>query len=76
MLTGPGLQGLPDRLPKPSEEWFIKWVLNSEKVLKSGDPYARKIYEVNGRASMTVFEGYLTKQDVRAIYSYLTEPKF
>lgn len=70
-LTGPGLAGMADRLPKPGEEWFSAWVLNNEKVLRSGDAYAKKIYAENGKAAMTVFEGQLSKEDVHEIYLYL-----
>ncbi len=72
-LTGPGLAGMADRLPKPGEEWFSAWVMNNEKVLRSGDAYAKKIYNENGKAAMTVFEGQLSKEDVHEIYLYLTE---
>lgn len=71
-LTGPGLAGIAGRLPEPAETWFTAWVLNNEKVLKSGDAYARKIFEENGKAPMTVFEGQLTNDQVHEIYVYLT----
>jgi mono/diheme cytochrome c family protein len=71
-LTGPGLAGIADRLPNPAEEWFTAWVLNNEKVLRSGDAYAKKIYAENGKAAMTVFEGQLSKEEVHEIYVYLT----
>jgi hypothetical protein len=71
-LTGPGLAGMADRLPKPGEAWFTSWVLNNEKVLRSGDAYAKKIYTENSKAAMTVFEGQLSKEDVHEIYVYLT----
>lgn len=70
-LTGPGLAGMADRLPKPGEEWFTAWVLNNEKVLRSGDAYAKKIYAENDNAAMTVFEGQLSREDVHEIYVYL-----
>lgn len=72
-LTGPGLAGMTDRVPKPQEEWFTAWVLNNEKVLRSGDAYAKKIYAENDKAAMTVFEGQLSKEDVHEIYAYLTK---
>lgn len=73
-LTGPGLAGMADRLPKPQEAWFAAWVLNNEKVLRSGDAYAKKIYTENGKAAMTVFEGQLSKDDVHELYLYLANP--
>ena len=41
-LTGPGLKGVFDRVPKG--DWINKWILNSEKMIKAGDAYANKIY--------------------------------
>jgi len=72
--TGPGLKGVFDRVPKPAEEWMTKWILNNEKVIKSGDAYASKIYGENGKAAMTVFEGQLNDKDVAAIIAFLKGP--
>lgn len=71
-LTGPGLKGVFDRAPKG--DWMHKWIMNSEKMIKSGDAYANKIYNDNGKASMTVFEGTLTDKDVDAIIAYIKAP--
>jgi cytochrome c2 len=40
-LTGPGLKGVFDRVPKG--DWINKWIRNNEKLIKSGDAYANKI---------------------------------
>ncbi|WP_317898563.1 c-type cytochrome [Aurantibacillus circumpalustris] len=71
-LTGPGLKGVFDRTPKG--DWMHKWILNSEKMIKSGDAYANKIYGENGKASMTVFEGTLTDKDVDAVIAFIKAP--
>ncbi len=71
-LTGPGLKGVFDRVPKG--DWINKWILNSEKMIKSGDAYANKIYNDNGKAQMTVFEGQLNDKDVEAILGFLKAP--
>jgi mono/diheme cytochrome c family protein len=71
-LTGPGLAGVFDRAPKG--DWLKKWILNNEKLIKSGDAYANKIYNDNGKAAMTVFEGQLTDKDVDAILAYVKAP--
>lgn len=71
-LTGPGLKGIFDRAPKG--DWLNKWILNSEKMIKSGDAYANKIYNENGKAAMSVFEGVLTDKDVVAIIDYVKAP--
>lgn len=71
-LTGPGLLGIFDRAPKG--DWLKNWILNNEKMIKSGDAYANKIYNENGKAAMTVFEGQLTDKDVDAILAFLKAP--
>jgi cytochrome c553 len=71
-LTGPGLAGIFDRAPKG--DWLKNWILNNEKLIKAGDAYANKIYNDNGKAAMTVFEGQLTDKDVDAILEYVKAP--
>ncbi len=71
-LTGPGLKGIFDRAPKG--DWLVKWILNNEKLIKSGDAYANKIYNDYGKAAMTVFEGQLNDKDVNAILDFLKAP--
>ncbi|MBI3518543.1 MAG: c-type cytochrome [Bacteroidetes bacterium] len=71
-LTGPGLAGVFDRAPKG--DWLHNWILNNEKLIKGGDAYANKIYNENGKAAMTVFEGQLTDKDVDAILAYIKNP--
>jgi len=71
-LTGPGLKGIFDRAPKG--DWLTKWILNSEKMIKSGDGYANKIYNDNGKAAMTVFEGQLDEKAVASILDFIKAP--
>lgn len=71
-LTGPGLAGVFDRVPKG--DWMHKWILNSDKVTASGDAYAKKIKGENGNAAMTVFEGTLSDKDVDAIIAFIKTP--
>jgi cytochrome c2 len=69
-LTGPGLEGVADRVPKGN--WLRNYILNSDKVTASGDAYARKIKAENGNAAMTVFEGSLNNTDISALMKYMT----
>lgn len=71
-LTGPGLKGIFDRAPKG--DWLNKWILNNEKLIKSGDAYANKIYNENGKAAMTVFEGVIDEKGVASIIEFLKGP--
>jgi len=70
--TGPGLKGVFDRVPKG--DWIHKWIINNEKMIKSGDPYANKIFNENGKAAMTVFEGVIDDKGVDAIVAFLKGP--
>ena len=40
-VIGPALMGVSKRRP---EDWLIKWIKNSQAVIKSGDEYAVKIF--------------------------------
>src|ERR1700761_3614624 len=71
-ITGPGLKGLGDRAPKG--DWLFNWVKNNEKVIKSGDAYANKILKENGNAAMTVFEGVVSDDDIKAVVEYIKAP--
>ena len=76
-LTGPGLKGFYERVQPGSmskDAWLTKWILNNEKLIKSGDAYANKIYTENGKAAMTVFEGQLNEKDVESILAFLKAP--
>jgi mono/diheme cytochrome c family protein len=71
-LTGPGLAGMMTRVP--GGPWLTEYILNNQKLIKRGDAYANKIYNENGKAQMTVFEGILTERDVKAIINYINSP--
>jgi mono/diheme cytochrome c family protein len=72
MLTGPGLKGVFDRVPKG--DWITKWIINNEKMIKSGDAYANQIYTKYGKAAMTVFEGQIDEKGVASIVAFLKGP--
>lgn len=71
-ITGPGLAGVFDRAPKG--DWLKNWILNSDKITKSGDAYAKKLKSDFNNTAMTVFEGQLTDKDVEAILAYVKAP--
>ncbi|HKC68879.1 MAG TPA: c-type cytochrome [Bacteroidia bacterium] len=72
-ITGPGLKGIGDRAPKEGD-WLFNWIKNNEKLIKSGDAYANKIYKENGNTAMTVFEGVLSDDDIKAVEAYILNP--
>ncbi len=71
-LTGPGLAGMMGRVPGGS--WLASYILNNQKLIRSGDPYANKIYLENGKQGMPVYEGILTERDVKSIINYINYP--
>jgi mono/diheme cytochrome c family protein len=77
MSTGPALRGVEARLAEEEgldREWLYKWIRNSSAMIKSGDPYAVKVYEANGKRQMTAFPT-LTNEDIDNILAYTAQPK-
>ncbi len=71
-LTGPGLKGLYDRIPKPQIEWLKKYILNSEKVKMSGDAYSLMLQKkYKERSDMTIFEGQLSDKEINDLMYFL-----
>lgn len=70
-VVGPGLEGIGTRVP--NDEWLAKWIRNSQALVKSGDPYAKKIFaEANGMA-MTSFTD-LKDDEVDALIALMKNP--
>lgn len=68
-LTGPGMNGVTDRVP--SMEWVKGFIMNADSVIKSGDPYAAKLYREYDNAAMTSFSGVLSQKDVELLSKFL-----
>ncbi|MFN8342179.1 MAG: c-type cytochrome [Cyclobacteriaceae bacterium] len=66
--VGPALAGIEKRAP--SIDWINNWVKNSAKVIASGDAYAVKIYEENGKSQMTAFTS-LKDDQILSILAYV-----
>lgn len=67
-LIGPALAGVEDRAP--SIDWIKEFVRNSSKVIASGDEYANKVYEENGKTLMTSFTSFSDDQ-IMSILAYV-----
>lgn len=73
-LTGPGLAGVFDRVPKPAEAWLHSWIHNNNKVIASGDAYAKALVAANGGAdAMSEFE-FLSDADIDALIEFIKAP--
>lgn len=71
-ITGPGLKGVGDRVPKG--DWLFNWIKNNDKLIKGGDAYANKIYKENGNATMSVMEGVISDEEIKAVEAYILNP--
>lgn len=67
-LTGPGLKGVRQRTP--NEAWLRKWIRNSSAMVASGDTYATKIFNENGKIQMTSFAS-LTDLQIKQVLDYV-----
>lgn len=65
-VVGPALAGITKRR---SISWLIPWVRNSAKVVASGDDYAVKLYNDNGKQQMPSFG--LSEKEIEAIITYV-----
>ena len=72
-ITGPGLEGVFTRVP--NEDWMHKWIKNNSAMIASGDAYANKVYNDNGKAQMTVFASTLSDDDITAVMKFIKEYK-
>ena len=75
--TGPALRGVEARLAENEgldREWLYKWIRNSSALIKSGDPYAVKVFEENKKSQMTAFPT-LKNEDIDNILAYTAQLK-
>ncbi|MGF2411300.1 c-type cytochrome [Ferruginibacter sp.] len=71
-FTGPALQGWKSRQP---DGWLYKWIAGPQKVIDSGDPYAKELFgKWKGSGVMSGFP-QLPKEDVDAIMKYVDDYK-
>ncbi len=66
-IVGPALKDVDKR---HNEAWTIKWVKNSQAMVKSGDAEAVKVYNDNNQSVMTSFEA-LTDVQIKSILEYV-----
>ncbi|MEP3838300.1 MAG: c-type cytochrome [Algibacter sp.] len=76
-MTGPALRNVEARLSDEQgldRTWIHAWIRNSSGVIKSGDSYAKKVYDEYGGAAMTAFP-QLSDEDINNILAYTAEEK-
>lgn len=69
-VVGPALKGVNE---KYDEAWLIKWIKNSQALVKAGDAKAVKAYNDANQAVMTSFEN-LTDAQIKSILEYIKTP--
>ncbi len=67
-LIGPALAGVSDRR---EEAWLLKWINNSQAMIKAGDPIAVKLYNDNGKQNMNSFN--FSDAELKDILAYIKE---
>lgn len=66
-LIGPALAGVHERR---QEAWLIKWIKNSQALVKANDPVAVKLFKDHNGSVMTSFE-QLSDDDIKDILAYI-----
>jgi mono/diheme cytochrome c family protein len=67
-VVGPALAGISKR---HSISWLILWVKNSSKVIASGDEYAVKLFDDNGKQQMPAFP-QLSASEIKSIITWVS----
>ncbi|TFZ64685.1 c-type cytochrome [Hymenobacter sp. UV11] len=67
-VVGPALAGITKRR---SISWLMPWVKNSSKVIASGDEYAVKLFNDNGKQQMPAFP-QLSDENIQNIMAWVT----
>ena len=73
-MTGPALRHIEQTLGEQGldRKWIAAWIRNSPAVIKSGDVYAKKIFDEYGGAAMSPFP-QLSDEDISDILAYTSE---
>jgi cytochrome c oxidase subunit II len=66
-VVGPALKDVSKRR---EEAWLLKWIKNSQALVKSGDPIAVQVYKENNESVMTAFET-LSDTQIKSILAYV-----
>jgi cytochrome c551/c552 len=70
-IVGPALKDISKRY---DEAWLIKFIRNSQAMIKAGDKKALKVFNENGGSIMTSFES-LSDNEIRSILEFIKTPQ-
>ncbi|OYU95699.1 MAG: cytochrome C [Bacteroidetes bacterium B1(2017)] len=68
-VVGPALKDVHKRR---EAAWLLKWIKNSQALVKSGDPVAVQVFKENNEVPMTAFET-LTDAQITSIVDYVKQ---
>jgi cytochrome c oxidase subunit 2 len=71
-VVGPALAGVVDKYEQ-DYEWLNAWIKNNQKLVKSGDARANKIYAEYNGAAMNIFEN-LSDDQITSILMWIDNP--
>jgi hypothetical protein len=60
-----------ERLPAPSEDYFVRFISDSKSLKTSGDEYAKRLSEVWNSDFEHQFKDSMTNKDFRALITYI-----
>jgi mono/diheme cytochrome c family protein len=66
-VVGPALAGI---IKRRTASWVVSWVHNPAKVIASGDEYAVKLFDDNGKQQMPSFP-QLSEKDIKYILAWV-----
>ncbi len=66
-VVGPALK---DSHKRHDEKWMMSWIRNSQKLIKSGDAVAVKLFNDNNQSPMTPFEQFNDNQ-LKSLIAYI-----
>jgi len=76
-MVGPALRHFEARLADEEgldREWIYKWIRNSSSLVKSGDKYAKKLYDEYNGIAMTAYPQF-SDEDINDILAYTAQEK-
>ncbi len=69
-VVGPALKGVTEKF---DEAWLIKWIKNSQALVKAGDAQAVKVFNEFNQMPMTSFE-HLSDDQIKSILEFIKTP--
>ncbi|MFD2244943.1 c-type cytochrome [Pontibacter ruber] len=69
-VVGPALK---DAHKRRGEEWLVKFIKNSQELVKAGDKDAVALFEKFNKVPMPAFSGSLSDDDIKNVIAYIKE---